>query len=198
MKKKIVSLAVAISLWAFLSTARAAEVECTADQLVITNQAVAIATSALDQAINKLGNPDSGVADLLQLWFGVASSQVAGRIKNNLVASRVYLNGITFRCTNSTEIKLGDVYAYVAPNQAFRIVLSAWFFGQGDSGFYSRPGIVIHEMTHFYLTAGTGDAEGPGDWIAICKQLAFYDPNKAQSTAYNHEFFVESLYFGLK
>lgn len=198
MKKKISSLAVAISLWAFLPTARAAEVECIADQLVIANQAVAIATSALDQAINKLGNPDSGVADLLQLWFGVASSQVAGRIKNNLVASRVYLNGITFRCANSTEIKLGDVYAYVTPNQAFRIVLSAWFFGQGDSGFYSRPGIVIHEMTHFYLTAGTGDAEGPGDWIAICKQLALDDPNKAQSTAYNHEFFVESLYFGLK
>jgi Lysine-specific metallo-endopeptidase len=165
MKTKIGLLAIAIGLWTFSPAARAAEVECTSAQLAIANQAVATATSALDQAINKLGSPDSSVADLMQLWFGVASSQVADRIKSNFLASRVYLSGITFRCSNSTEINLGDVYAYVTPNQAFRIVLSAWFFGQDDNGFYSRPGIIIHEMTHFYLTAGTGDAEGSGDWI---------------------------------
>jgi peptidyl-Lys metalloendopeptidase len=179
-------------------TVRAAEVDCTSSQLQVANNAVSIANSALDQVIGVLDSPDPKATGLMQKWFGVASADVASKIKKNLIASRVYTNTIAFKCANSTDISIGDVYAYVRADNAFVVVLSAWFFGQTDSGYYSRPGLLIHEMTHFYLTAGTGDAEGSGDWISICQKLAIDDPNKAQNTAYNYEFFVEAYYFGIE
>jgi peptidyl-Lys metalloendopeptidase len=179
-------------------TARAAEVDCTSSQIQVANNAISVANSALDQVIGVLDSPDPKATDLMQKWFGIASSAVALKIKTNLVASRVFTNNIVFKCANSTDIHIGDVYAYVRADKAFVVVLSAWFFGQTDSGYYSRPGLLIHEMTHFYLTAGTGDAEGSGDWISICQKLAMDDPNKAQNTAYNYEFFVEAYFFGIE
>jgi hypothetical protein len=111
---------IALILTIFCSAARATEVDCDADQLKTANHAVEIASAALDQAIDQLGHPDSKVADLLQLWFGVASAPVADKIRNHLTSSRVYLNGINFRCANSTDINIGDVYAYVDADKAFR------------------------------------------------------------------------------
>lgn len=95
----------------------------------------------------------------------------------------------------NTNVQLGDVFAYVRPDQSFAIVLGAFFFRAPPSGYDSRPGVVVHEMTHFALAGATKDhAYG----LEKAQQLAATDPAQAQRNADNYEYFVEATAYGLE
>jgi hypothetical protein len=95
---------------------------------------------------------------------------------------------------HSALAQLGDVFAYVRPDQSFVVVLGAFFFRAPATGYDSRPGVIVHEMTHFVLAGATQD-HVYGRAGAL--QLAATNPGEAQRNADNYEYFVEATAYDL-
>nr|WP_302474487.1 M35 family metallo-endopeptidase [Roseococcus sp. MDT2-1-1] len=131
----------------------------------------------------------------MEKWFGSRTDASVARVRQILTNARVFANGVTFRCLNSA-LPDGVPYAYVNPVVAFEILLGLPFFQTGTTGFDSKMGVVIHEMTHFHLVGGTTDSRRHYG-VRGSLQLATTDPARAIRTADNYEYFVEALVFGL-
>lgn len=80
-------------------------------------------------------------------------------------------------------------YAYVYPDQPYKIYLCSVFWQAPLTGTDSKAGTLVHEMSHFTLVAGTDDwAYGQ----AAAMNLADEDPTKALNNADSHEYFSEN------
>jgi lysine-specific metallo-endopeptidase family protein len=173
----------------------AEEPPCTGNELSVAKASMADAKRALDQAISATKSTQKSDADRLNTWLGVRSSADAEKVRATLERTRAFVDGATFLCAVKTDIKIGDVYAYVRPTNSFVIVLGHFFFAAKDTGFSSKLGILIHEMTHFTIAGATKDPKiyGPEE----AKRLAASSPTSAQQNAENFEYYVEALIFGL-
>jgi peptidyl-Lys metalloendopeptidase len=80
-------------------------------------------------------------------------------------------------------------YAYVYPNQPYKIYVCKAFWSAPLTGTDSKGGTLVHEMSHFTVVAGTDDwAYGQ----SAAAQLAASDPAKALDNADSHEYFGEN------
>ena len=80
-------------------------------------------------------------------------------------------------------------YAYVYPNQEYKIYVCKAFWSAPTSGTDSKAGTLVHEMSHFNVTAATNDnAYGK----TACMDLAISNPDKALDNADSHEYFAEN------
>ena len=184
-------LAASISLvW----PASAAEPLCAGADLQSAQTALPAARAMVDQAIAAIDNPTADDLNRLQTWFGVNSSSGAQSVRQRLVSSRAFMDGVTYRCSVNTNATLGDYFGYVQPDKSFAVVLGAFFFSASDTGFDSKPGVFIHEMSHFVLAGATKDTAYGVDGA---KTLAAANPMAAQRNADNYEYFVEATSFGL-
>ncbi|WP_456842838.1 M35 family metallo-endopeptidase [Bradyrhizobium sp. USDA 4486] len=149
----------------------------------VARQAVTTAISALDSADDKATT-----------WLGVHSSSDAQTAKGVLQRVLTLAGDPAYLCDNSTYPTLGDVYAHVLPSDPFVIKLGTFFWNAPDSGFDSKPGTLVHEMTHFGLTGATQDFALD---VASSRALALTDPVAARGNANNYEYFVEAVAFDL-
>lgn len=93
---------------------------------------------------------------------------------------------ITFDCSCTQ-----NYYAYVYPNQPYKIYLCNAFWSAPMTGRDSKAGTLIHEVSHFYAVASTDDwAYG----ATAAHNLAVTKPSKAIDNADNHEYFGEDSY----
>ncbi|MCS0589441.1 M35 family metallo-endopeptidase [Massilia norwichensis] len=80
-------------------------------------------------------------------------------------------------------------YAYVYPNQPYKIYVCKAFWSAPLTGTDSKGGTLVHEMSHFTVVAGTDDlAYGQ----PAARQLAASDPARAINNADSHEYFGEN------
>jgi peptidyl-Lys metalloendopeptidase len=80
-------------------------------------------------------------------------------------------------------------YAYVYPNQPYKIHVCKAFWSAPMTGTDSKGGTLVHEMSHFTVVAGTDDlAYGQ----PAAAQLATSDPARAVNNADSHEYFGEN------
>jgi peptidyl-Lys metalloendopeptidase len=131
----------------------------------------------------------------LGIWFGAQQPHGITTVRQTLVASRAYADGATYLCAVKSDAKLGDYYAYVRPDNSFAITLGYFFFNALESGLSSKPGVLVHELSHFTLAGATEDPDIYGPDAA--KSIALSNPETAKSSAENIEYFVESTAFGL-
>lgn len=167
---------------------------CRDGDLQVAQAAMSGAKSGLDRAIAAVDAPSAQTLDRLATWLGVRSSADSQTVRNRLAASRVLSDGVVFLCSVNTNIKRGDVYAYVRPDKSFAVVLGAFFFSAPDTGFNSKLGVLVHELTHFALIGATRDAVYG---TVRSKALASSNPVAARNNADNYEYFVEATAFGL-
>ena len=139
------------------TTASAEEPPCIGLDSSVAQATMADTKKALDTAITAISNPTQSDLDKAATWLGVHSSSDATIVRDKLVATRAYTDGVVFLCAVSTSIKLGDVYAYVRPDKSFVIVLGYFFTQAPTTGFNSKLGILVHEMSHFVLAGATKD-----------------------------------------
>lgn len=168
--------------------AAGAEVACSPSQLTVAQAALRQAKDAMNTSINRLANPNAEVSAGLREWFGDSGAGAASTVRDVLTRAVVFTDGVTFRCLNVSR----PVYAYVQSGSPFGIVLGSLFFPAPETGFDSRPGVIVHEMTHFLLVGGTGDDEERYGVVAA-RARAATDPALALRTADNFEYFVEAL-----
>ena len=164
--------------------AAAEEPACADKDLAIAQAMMADVKKAINEAITGLEKNTPSAVNNAITWLGARSSSDSAEVKKVLTRMLVYTNGVNFRCA---------VYAYVRPDKSFAIVLGAFFFTAPDTGFDSKVGVIVHELSHFTLVGATKDTVYGRE---KAKALAIQNPSVAQHTADNYEYFVEGVAFG--
>jgi peptidyl-Lys metalloendopeptidase len=91
--------------------------------------------------------------------------------------------------TLDCSCKDNNTYAYVYPDQPYKIYVCGAFWSAPMTGTDSKGGTLVHEMSHFTVVAGTDDwAYGQ----TAAANLARSNPTRALDNADNHEYFAEN------
>jgi len=123
-------------------------------------------------------------------WFGSYSSANRSTALDHFTKARNAFQ--TANLTLDCSCKKSGTYAYVYPNQPYKIYLCGAFWNAPMTGTDSKGGTLVHEMMHFTVIAGTDDwAYGQTN----AKNLALTDPTKALNNSDNHEYFAENTPF---
>jgi peptidyl-Lys metalloendopeptidase len=159
---------------------------CSATQQTTLQQAVAQATTYAGGAKSYLGGQGK-VTDRYVKWFGAFSDNGWSTAGTHFVNE--YSAFTTQPLTLDCKCKKRNVYAYVYPNDPYKIYLCGAFWSAPMAGTDSKGGTLIHEMSHFPEVAGTSDwAYGQ----TAAANLALTDPAKALDNADSHEYFAEN------
>jgi peptidyl-Lys metalloendopeptidase len=131
-------------------------------------------------------NGTPGPTTRFTTWFGTYSSANWNQVKGQFakIKDAFDTKPLTLDCSCKKTY-----YAYVYPNQPYKIYLCKAFWNAPLTGTDSKGGTLVHELSHFDIIAGTDDwAYGQ----AAAKNLAITDPAKARNNADNHEYFAEN------
>jgi peptidyl-Lys metalloendopeptidase len=158
---------------------------CSATQQSTILSAVAAASTYANGANTYLGGISSGT-QRYTTWFGAFTTARGNTAKTHFSAIKDAFDNkpivVDCKCRKS-------YYAYVYPNQPYKIYVCNAFWSAPMTGTDSKAGTLIHEMSHFTVVAGTDDwAYGQ----TAAKSLAFSDPAKALDNADSHEYFAEN------
>lgn len=119
-------------------------------------------------------------------WFGTYNSSRYSTVRThfNNIYSALSSQPFTFDC-GCTD----SAYAYVYPNQPYKIYLCNAFWSAPNTGTDSRAGTIVHETSHFTVMGGTDDwAYGQ----SAAHSLAGSNPARAVDNADSHEYFSEN------
>ncbi|MCH4293620.1 M35 family metallo-endopeptidase [Shewanella sp. 3B26] len=163
---------------------------CSNSQMSDTLAGLAAAKSMAGDAkgyMNSASNPASSVR--YNTWFGAYSSSRWNTVSNhfNAIDSALNTQPLTFDCSCKKSY-----YAYVYPNQPYKIYLCSAFWSAPVSGTDSKGGTIVHEMSHFDVVAGTDDVVYGQSGA---KNLAQTNPDQAIQNADSHEYFAENTPF---
>jgi peptidyl-Lys metalloendopeptidase len=156
---------------------------CSASQQSDITSAVSAATSMASSADNYMGG---NLGARYTKWFGVADTTRINHVKANFIAIKdAFVNKpITVDCGCHKTY-----YAYVYPTKPYTIYVCKAFWSAPMTGTDSKGGTLVHEMSHFNVTASTDD------WVygqSGAASLAISDPDKAVDNADSHEYFGEN------
>jgi peptidyl-Lys metalloendopeptidase len=152
---------------------------CTATQQTGVAQAVAAASSYADSARVVLAGNATGPRFLT--WFKATTNLATAKTHFNKIDEAFDIKPVEVDCGCKKQY-----YAYVYPNQPYKIYVCRAFWTAPVTGTDSRGGTLIHEMSHFDVVAGTDDiAYGQ----AACKNLT---AAQAINNADTHEYYAEN------
>ncbi|TQK07497.1 M35 family metallo-endopeptidase [Herbaspirillum sp. SJZ107] len=119
-------------------------------------------------------------------WFGAVDAARTATVARHFTAIGEAFAGkpVTVDC-GCRE----DYYAYVYPNQPYKIHVCNAFWSAPMTGTDSKGGTLVHEMSHFTVVAGTGDWAYGHEAAAA---LAAGNPERAIDNADSHEYFGEN------
>ncbi len=158
---------------------------CSATQQSTILSAVAAASNFANGAVSYLNGTPSATSRFTT-WFGTYSSANWNQIKGQFANIKDAFDNkpLTIDCACKKTY-----YAYVYPNQPYKIYVCKAFWSAPMTGTDSKGGTLVHEMSHFDVVAGTDDwAYGQ----TAAKNLALTDPTKARNNADSHEYFAEN------
>lgn len=151
------------------------------------NQLATARTSATSYANNSRNYLTAGTqGSRYTWWFGSYNSSRYSTVRShfNSIYSALSSQPFTFDCTCTDS-----AYAYVYPNQPYKIYLCNAFWSAPNTGTDSRAGTIVHEVSHFTVMGGTDDwAYGQGP----AHSLALSNPSRAVDNADSHEYFAEN------
>lgn len=148
--------------------------------------------AALDAASGISNNSSSYLAvdkpdgQRYRSWFGAydASRWNQAEAQFSKIKDAIDNKPLTFDCGCKQSY-----FAYVYPDQPYKVYLCKSFWTAPVTGTDSRAGTIVHELSHFNVVAGTDDL---GYGQANARNLASTDPVKALNNADNHEYFAEN------
>jgi peptidyl-Lys metalloendopeptidase len=161
-------------------------VGCTTTQISGAGNAVVSARSYTEESKGYLQANTQGPR--YTTWFGAYTSSRYSTVRQHFVDIDAAMD------QNAGQIKINcgcnqNYYAYVYPTRPYEIFVCRAFWSAPNTGTDSRAGTLIHEMSHFNVTAGTDDhVYGQ----SAAKSLAISDPAAAIDNADNHEYFAEN------
>jgi peptidyl-Lys metalloendopeptidase len=160
--------------------------KCTTSQQQTIVSAMGAATTMANGADAYMGG---NLGARYSKWFGAADTTRINKVKANFAAIKDAFG------TKPVTVDCGckkTYFAYVYPNQPYKIYVCKAFWTAPLTGTDSKGGTLVHEMSHFTAVAGTDD------WVygqSGAASLAVSDPNKAVDNADSHEYFSENTPF---
>ena len=121
-------------------------------------------------------------------WFGAYTSTRFATATDHYIKIGDALN----QSGGQVKINCGcnqSYYAYVYPSKPYEIFVCRAFWTAPTSGTDSKGGTLIHETSHFTVTAGTNDVVYGQ---AGSRSLAISNPDGALNNADSHEYFAEN------
>ena len=162
---------------------------CTTTQQSTVLQALNAASTMANDASGYLNTTTPSGTPRYTTWFGAYSSSGWGTAKSHFTAIKDAFD--TKPVTVDCKCKK-SYYAYVYPNQPYKIYVCSAFWSAPMTGTDSKGGTLIHEMSHFTAVAGTDDhVYGQSG----AKSLAISNPTNALDNADSHEYFAENTPF---
>jgi len=186
---------------------QAAPVPCIAGDLQVAKTAQAGARGTLQAAVNFIQGSDAKTKALLVRWFGASDNATVTSVSSVFVRSNQWLNSVDFYClyqndgSHTSNIPTpagivrvdysGELFAYVNPTDLGKVNLGLAFFKAPSTGYDSKLGTLVHEMTHYWITGSTNSSFGDEYDKTKCLDMAKSDPAKARKNAQNYEYFIE-------
>ncbi|WP_133478047.1 M35 family metallo-endopeptidase [Cognatilysobacter segetis] len=159
---------------------------CSTTQINTAGSAVNAARTYSENAKGYLNGGTVGAR--YTTWFGSYTSSRYSTARQHFVnidsAMDQNAGQVTINCGCNQSY-----YAYVYPTRPYEIFVCKAFWSAPLTGTDSKGGTLIHEMSHFNVTAGTDD-HVYGQTGA--KNLAASNPDQALDNADNHEYFAEN------
>ena len=159
---------------------------CSSTQINQSGQAVVDARGYTQNSRNYLTAGTVGAR--YTTWFGSYTSSRYGTAQTHFVS----IDNAMDQSGGQVKINCGcsgSEYAHVYANRPYEIFVCRAFWPAPAKGTDSKAGTLIHEMSHFDVTAGTND------WVygqSAAKNLAATNPTNALDNADNHEYFAEN------
>ncbi len=162
---------------------------CSNERKAILANALAAAQGIAGNASSYLSSGQNPSSPRYTEWFGAFSSGRWNTVDGNFQAIDDALNNanIEFDCKCKQRY-----YAYVYPNEPYKIYLCRVFWDAPLTGTDSQAGTLVHEMSHFNVVAGTDDVTYGQN---SCRSLAISNPSSAIQNADSHEYFAENTPF---
>jgi peptidyl-Lys metalloendopeptidase len=161
---------------------------CSTTQIDTLGDAIAAARGYSENAKNYM---NGSLGQRYTTWFGTVSASRSNTVKQSFAKIDTAMdqgNGeITIDCGCRQRY-----YAYVYPNQHYKIYVCKAFWSAPLTGTDSKAGTLIHEMSHFDVVAGTDDVVYGQSGA---RNLAISDPDAAIRNADSHEYFSENTPF---
>ncbi|NHZ80694.1 peptidase M35 [Massilia sp. CCM 8695] len=157
---------------------------CSSGQQTSINAGVAAAKSMANSGVNYLNSGLTGTR--YKKWFGTYSSGRYATVKTHYanIKNALDTKPIVVDCSCKESY-----YAYVYPNQPYKIYVCNAFWSAPTSGTDSKGGTLVHELSHFNVVGATDDwAYGQSS----AASLATSNPTKAVDNADSHEYFGEN------
>lgn len=157
--------------------------KCTTSQQATVTEAIGAAGTMANGADAYMGGT---LGARYTKWFGASDATRIAKVKGNFAAIKGAFD------TKPITVDCGckkTYYAYVYPNQPYKIYVCKAFWSAPMTGTDSKGGTLVHEMSHFTAVAGTDD------WVygqSGAASLAISDPAKAVDNADSHEYFSEN------
>ncbi|MEK8031955.1 M35 family metallo-endopeptidase [Ideonella sp. DXS29W] len=158
---------------------------CTSSEQSTLASAVTAATNYATSSNSYLNTPVS--TQRYVKWFGTFATSRWNTVNSHYtnIESAFKTKPLTLDCSCNDS----GTYAYVYPNQPYKIYLCGAFWSAPMTGTDSKGGTLVHEMSHFTVVAGTDDwAYGQ----TAAANLAKSNPTKAVDNADSHEYFSEN------
>lgn len=158
---------------------------CTSGEITTIEGALNAAINLSDIAHNYLQTGSSSSVRY-NTWFGAYDASRWNAVENNffMIHDALANEQITFDCKCNQRY-----FAYVYPNDPYKIYLCKVFWQVNQTGTDSQAGTIIHEVSHFDVVAQTDD-HVYGQSGAM--DLADSSPNLAIENADSHEYFAEN------
>lgn len=168
---------------------------CQSDQQDIATEALETAQQMLQFTIEGHDNDSLNFGIKANLWFGAKNAGDASQLRDTYERALEFSKDMKFLCALDSTFD-----AIAAVNQSAPvpfIMLGEEFFDLEEQGFNSRPGVLVHELSHGLLVSGTNSQSEEVYSQEAVLELAKQDPEKAMSNADNYQYFVEAFYFSL-
>jgi peptidyl-Lys metalloendopeptidase len=163
-------------------------INCTPTQSNSIRTAINQAESYANSAVQYLNAQSSGTTRYTA-WFGQYSASNFMKLKSHFtkLQSTLKTKAVSFDC--SCPAGNAMTYAYVYPNQHYKVYLCSAYWRAPMAGSDSQGGTIVHELAHFAVVAGTGDyAYG----YANARPLAQSNPAKALMNSDSLQYFAEN------
>ena len=170
-----------------------------------------IITAALERAdrLTATAATAVGPTPVFRRWFGKHTAAHGDMVRGHLkaVVSAIRSGKVEASCVNTgVELCDGDTFAFVNPDEPYRVNLCATFFEMDTmkqlnddlvaAGNGTRAGTLVHEITHFTIVAATDDICYSRE---DCTEMARTAPLDAIQNADSYQYFVEDVtYFGVE
>lgn len=161
-------------------------VGCSSTQISGAGQAVIDARGYTENSKGYLAG--STVGPRYTTWFGAYTSTRWNTAKSHYGA----IDAAMDQSGGQVKINCGcnqSYFAYVFPTKPYEIFVCRAFWSAPAKGTDSKAGTLVHEMSHFNITAGTDDVVYGQSGA---KNLALTDPDGALNNADSHEYFSEN------